>query len=349
MGDLLVTKLNAAGTFLWAASGGGPGSLSQAGSGIALDNAGNAYVTGSSNGPADFGPNVYLNNQYNEQEALVAKIDAAGTWLWVARTPKPLGINSGAANGYDIAVDNSGNAYVTGFFSGTVGMFDTSRLTSQGSYDVFVAKLNPAGALQWATRAGGIGLEVAQAIAVDAADNVFITGYFGGRAAFGPFAVTGSGFTDAFVARLNSSGTFVGAAASNNSQHCAGIDIAVGLSNATYVAGYFNGNSAQFGASSLTGSAYKRTGFVSRAGGLVLATASQQPTSALGLQVWPNPGSGAVSVTGNLPNQLIKVYNSLGQLVVSTTLPANGHLALKLPAGVYLVRSNELCHRLVME
>ena len=104
-----------------------------------------------------------------------------------------------------VAVDGSGNVYTTGYFTGTVD-FGAGDVTSAGSLDVFVTKLNSSGVHQWTTTLGGTGGDAGWGVAVDASGNVYTTGYFTGTVNFGAGNVTAGGATDGFVTKLNSSG-----------------------------------------------------------------------------------------------------------------------------------------------
>ena len=103
--------------------------------------------------------------------------------------------------GYGIAVDASGNVYITGYFNDTA-TFGTTSKTSAGSADIFVAKYSNAGSLQWVQTAGGTSYDLGNGITVDASSNVYITGYFNGTATFGATSKTSAGSADIFVARL---------------------------------------------------------------------------------------------------------------------------------------------------
>ena len=105
-----------------------------------------------------------------------------------------------------IAVDGSGNVYTTGIFVGTAD-FDpgagTANLTSLGSYDIFVSKLDASGNFVWAKSMGGTGPDYGYAIAVDGSGNVYTTGDFQGTVDFDPSAgtanLTSAGDIDIFV------------------------------------------------------------------------------------------------------------------------------------------------------
>ena len=100
-----------------------------------------------------------------------------------------IGATTGNANIYAIAIASSGNVYVTGEFDGTVD-FDPSsntvNLTSNGSDDLFIQKLDPIGNLIWVKSIGGINSENGVHIHLDASENVHVTGAFDGTADFNP-------------------------------------------------------------------------------------------------------------------------------------------------------------------
>jgi len=166
----------------WATYLGGSGDDS--GSAIAVDQAGNAYVTGATHTPGSGFPGTAgspLQSTFGggNGDAFVTKINAAGTALVYSTY---LG-GSGADAGGAIAVDQAGNAYVTGGtstpgsgFAGTAGSLIQSTYGG-GQSDVFVTKLNAAGtALVYSTYLGGSGGEAAVGIAVDQAGQAYVTG-----------------------------------------------------------------------------------------------------------------------------------------------------------------------------
>ena len=140
-----MSKLTSAGSFGWAERLGGGGI--DAGSSIAVDGSGNVYTTGAFSGTADFDPGSGTTNLTSAglSDVFVSKLTSAGALGWA----KGLG-GSGIDTGVGIAVDGSGNVYTTGAFSGTAD-FDpgsgTANLTSAGGTDVFVSRLDGAGAL----------------------------------------------------------------------------------------------------------------------------------------------------------------------------------------------------------
>lgn len=118
--------------------------------------------------------------------------------------------------GSAITVDAAGNVYTTGYYGGTVD-FDPGmpvlNFTSVGETDVFVQKLDAAGNLVWAISMGGSSFETGRAIAVDASENVYVTGNFSGTADFDPgigvLSMTSLGLEDIFVCKLDPSGALL--------------------------------------------------------------------------------------------------------------------------------------------
>jgi hypothetical protein len=210
-----VAKLNPAGSALVYSTYLG-GSGSDGGTGIAVDAAGNAYVTGET-ASTDFPTaNPLQPSLGGAEDAFVAKLNPAGSALVYSTY---LGGNSDDS-GSGIAVDGAGNAYVTGSTTSTdfptanplQGVCDNCYYKSETAWsgDAFVAKLNPAGnALVYSTYLGGSGNDEGFGIAADGAGNAYVTGSttstdFPTANSFQP-SYAGGG--DAFVAELNSAGS----------------------------------------------------------------------------------------------------------------------------------------------
>jgi hypothetical protein len=251
-GNIFVLKLDAGGNFVWADALTGVRGTGFA-NGVAVDDAGNAYVTGSFEGTIDFDPGTGVAERTptapSGEEVFVCKLDAGGNFAWVDTW------EASHANG--IAV-GGGSVLVTGDFAGTVD-FDpgtgVSNITSaSGSVNVFVSKLDEAGNFVWARAMGGAtgpAPETGRAVAVDAAGNVLTTGYFTSPADFGPFHLDGGGDgrQPVFVSRLDAAGNFVWARQLTTDADGAGI--AVDAAGSVYVTGQTDGSDiflARFGA-----------------------------------------------------------------------------------------------------
>ncbi|MBE3099898.1 MAG: SBBP repeat-containing protein [Planctomycetes bacterium] len=205
--DAFVAKFNPTGSTLVYSTYLG-GSADDYGYGIAVDSAGNAYVTGLAGSPGLATAGAYDTLRNASGAAFVAKFNAtANTLIYFTY----LG-GSGDDYGSGIAMDSGGNAYVTGTTSSsglaTAGAHDTTF--GDGSCDAFVAKFNATdSALVYFTYLGGSKSEYAFGIAVDSGGNAYVTGYTysSGLATAGAYDTTLGGSTDAFVAKFNPTGS----------------------------------------------------------------------------------------------------------------------------------------------
>ena len=204
-----MAKLNPTGTALVYSTYLGGTSADQ-GNGIAVDTAGDAYVTGltySTDFPTTAG--AYQTSPGGGADAFVTKLNPTGTALVYSTYLGGMSDDYGAG----IAVDTAGNAYVTGCtestdFPTTPGAYQTSH---GGGADAFVTKLNPTGtALVYSTYLGGTNDDRGNGIAVDTAGDAYVTG----QTTSTDFPTTAGGFQtpyggdqDAFVAKLNPTGT----------------------------------------------------------------------------------------------------------------------------------------------
>ncbi|MDO7874557.1 SBBP repeat-containing protein [Hymenobacter sp. ASUV-10] len=253
--DVVVAKRDAAGRYLWAVRAGGQ--FDDRGRDVAVDAAGNVYFTGDFNSPtATFGPatltTTSVPNSYTESNIVVAKLDPNGNWQWARQA----GGNSYDSNdeGRSLAVDSRGDVYLTGFYSGTTAAFGPVVLAaSPVGRKVFVAKISTAGTWRWAVRGGSTSsspFDAGTAIAVAPNGTAYLTGYFSSpAAAFGPIALlnanngTGSqGYTnDAFIARLDSAGTWEWAGSCGGPGADQGTGIALDTNGDLRVVGTFSG------------------------------------------------------------------------------------------------------------
>ncbi len=188
------------------------GSSNDQGFGVAVDSAGNAYVTGStisSNFPISAA--AAQPTRKGVTDAFVTKIDPSGALVYSTF----LGGNGDDA-GHAIAVDDTFNAYVAGTTNSTTfpvqGAFQS---TLRGGTDAFVTKLDPSGStLVYSTYLGSNTDDVANGIALDAFGNAYVTGATASSGFPNNGAVTCPGTkstgSDAFVLRLDASGATVG-------------------------------------------------------------------------------------------------------------------------------------------
>jgi hypothetical protein len=232
------------------------GTGSERGLGIAIDESGNAYLTGHTSSteatfPETVGPDLTYNG--GTYDAFVAKVSASGTGLSYC------GYIGGSGNdfGEGIAVDGSGNAYVIGYTGSTEDTFPEMLgpdLTFNGDvFDVFVAKINASGTgLVYCGYIGGSGNDRGYGIAVDGSGHAYVTGTTSSTEAtfpemVGPDLTHNNAGNDAFVAKVSASGTglsycgYIGGSGNDF-----GEGIAVGGSGNAYVIGHTSSTEATF-------------------------------------------------------------------------------------------------------
>ncbi len=211
--DAFVAKINPEGSALVYSTYLG-GSDASWGAGIAVDNSGDAYIIGSTNS-TDFPTMNALQPTFGggPSDAFVAKINPSGSALLYSSY---LG-GSSQEFGSQIAVDRTGNAYVTGQtlstdFPTTPGAFQRVCGSSTGCWDAFVAKINPTGsAFIYSTYLGGSGIDdaFAGAIAADDAGNAYVTGDTGSTdfPTLNPLQSSNAGAVNAYVTKINPTGS----------------------------------------------------------------------------------------------------------------------------------------------
>jgi hypothetical protein len=233
--------------------------LGQTIGGVAVDSSGDVYFTGSfyssvtftaGTGTKNFVSSGPFGGEY--PDIYLIKMDANGNLIWGDQMG---GEFSDVANA--IAVDSSGNAYITGYFSRTAN-FDpvsttgggTFNLTSHGRSDIFAAKYTSGGALVWADGMGSNDLDtnhrnMGRSIAVDSSGNVYLTGVFSGDSDFDPgageFDLNATGQTSDFIEKLSSTGGFVWAEQIGSTFYNGGLSLALGPNDTIYTLAYFEG------------------------------------------------------------------------------------------------------------
>ncbi len=248
--DIFFAKYNSNGVCQWAHGIGG--GTDDVGESIAIDASGNVFICGHfTSDTVDFDPGVGVANLTTSGNwtIFVAKYDMNGNYLWAFEIPSP----GGPCDAHSLALDNSGNVFVTGFFQLTCN-FDpagTANVTSNGGYDIFFAKYTNNGTFQWVKNFGSAGIGTIQdaySIALDAAGNIFLTGYITGTSNLDPAGThnfTSNGAGDIFIAKYNSSGIYqwAGTFGSTTAYDEQGMGICTDISGNVYITGSFCGTS----------------------------------------------------------------------------------------------------------
>ncbi|WP_413440341.1 DUF4347 domain-containing protein [Synechococcus sp. MIT S1220] len=239
--DIFIAKLDSNGDYLWAKQGGGVSGDN--GNGIASLSDNSSIVTGTFQGTATFGSTTLTSTGNND--VFIAKLDSNGNYLWAKKAG---GTSSDESRGIISLSDNS--SIVSGEFVGTA-TFGGTTLTSAGSSDVFIAKLDSNGDYLWAKQGGGASWDISFAITSLSDNSSIVTGYFTDTATFGSTTLTSAGNSDVFIAKLDSNGNYLWAKNAGGDTSDRGVAI-TGLSdNSSIVTGRFSGT-ATFGSTTLT-------------------------------------------------------------------------------------------------
>ena len=220
-----LVKFNSTGIVQWARQPNQSISASSFGVSVATDTLGNAYVTGFFNDTITFGT-YRLFSKYKENTFIV-KYDPNGNVLWAKQSYAPTLNCNGYSNG--IAIDEKGNAFITGYFYDTI-TFGTHTLTEYNNsgmyYNVFLVKYDSSGNVIWARqsttpKSGWYSYGAANSVAVDGLGNAYITGFFSDTIQFGANTLlgtnySGSGQGNIFLAKYDSLGNAIWARQSTN-------------------------------------------------------------------------------------------------------------------------------------
>jgi hypothetical protein len=209
-GDMFVAKYDNSGNFTWAFKVGTSVGLSiTQGLSVEADASGNVFVTGNYQNTTDFDPSAGTATltvpSPPNTNIFVAKYSSAGAYLWAYGMG-----DTGPDSGQQLAVDNNGGVFVSGFFSSTVD-FDPGipsyTLASAGSSDFFIARFGASGTFSTAVGIGGTGADQAYGITLNSTSNeLFVVGYFNSTVDFDPSPgtsiITSNGGQDGFLEKF---------------------------------------------------------------------------------------------------------------------------------------------------
>lgn len=206
--DMVLVKYDPRGNVLWARAGGTLAGSRLGWSSVAIDAAGNAYVTGGLSGSANLGGSAGALTSAGTANLFVAKYSSQGNPIWARQGG---GSKGGGSNGAALGVDAAGNIYLAGGFGISAVFGSTTVLApspNTGS-NILLVKCNSNGDFLWAKNEGGPSAVSVAGIAVDSQGNSLITGMLGGspdrKAIFGPYTFTIDTF-DAFLVKHDAEG-----------------------------------------------------------------------------------------------------------------------------------------------
>jgi hypothetical protein len=220
--DIFLTQYDLDGNIQWIRQIGT--SKSDWASAIVIDTAGNAYITGQTN--EDLDDAVGSGTHFGGADAFLLKYDSTGTLQWV----KQWGTTD-LDYGTGVAIDSSGNIYVTGITGGSLGG------TSAGNWDIFLAKFASSGNQLWIKQTGSSNEDDSHSLAISSDGNIYVTGN-----TLGLIDDIGEGGSDLFLVVYDSDGNLLNQTQGGSSgNEVAGGIVIDSANNSFYITGQTDG------------------------------------------------------------------------------------------------------------
>lgn len=265
--SVFIHKMSPAGKLLWAGSF--DGTNQSFGYSITSDKSGHVFLTGYFSGRVDFDP-TQLENKISAtsgsgSDAFLVKLDTDGNLIMVKTFESTGGIRPRRA-----ALDDYGNIYLTGNFSG-IADFDPNsgiknRAPVESSSDLFILKLDLYGNFKWVNTMGGEASDFAFGLEIDQNNNVVISGRFEGTVDFDPSSgtdnITSEGRRDIFIQKFDSDGNSLWVKTRGGNLDDNGMKVAIDEENNIYLCGSFS-ETVAFGSKTLT-SLGNQDGFIEK-------------------------------------------------------------------------------------
>ncbi len=249
--DVWVARISPSGGWDWVVTAGG--SSNDKVKNLAVDSAGNVFITGYFNKTATFGSHTITSK--GGTDIFVAKLDSTGKFVWA----KSFGSTD---NDYGVQVqhNNSGQIYLGGEYRGTMAVGGASLTNaSDGTNDFFVAKLDASGAVLWSRSAGGTWVDYLRGLALDAAGNVYLSGMFSKSMTMGSMTLTPAKKYanypyDIFLAKMDPTGKWIWAIRGGGTYTISTMGLEVDAKGNSYLPTFFE-SVATFGKLSVLGMA----------------------------------------------------------------------------------------------
>jgi len=207
--------------------------MDQDGYAVATDTAGNVVVVGQFVGTIDFGGGPLTGAGLDD--IFLVKLSSTGTHIF----SKAYG-DAFNQNMRGVAIGPSNAIYFTGYFEGTVD-FGGGPVVANGTSDAMLVKLSSAGSYQWSKAISAAGSQVGNAVAVDSAGNVLITGNGASAIDFGGGSLPGGGANDVFLAKYDPAGAHLWSKLAGDSSEQLGLGLTVDKQNNVIISGRNSG------------------------------------------------------------------------------------------------------------
>ncbi|MFA4851901.1 MAG: SBBP repeat-containing protein [Bacteroidales bacterium] len=237
--------------WVWAKSAGS--NYDDDGHSIITDIYGNIYITGDFENSITFGSTTLTSS--GGGGIFIAKYDPSGSVLWAKSA-----VGNGGNYSPIIIADTLGNIYLTGYFDTEFISFGNTTLNNSnndgGTTDIFIAKYNSSGNIQWAQRAGGLGNDWSNSLISDKNGNIYITGAFNSDTiTFGSITLANAttlGYPDIFITKYDSNGNVIWAQRAGGNDYDGSYSIISDANDNIYITGAFYSPSISFGSTILT-------------------------------------------------------------------------------------------------
>lgn len=198
--------------------------------GVASDSSGNIYMAGTTQGSFDGFQNSGINSSFYAQDVVLIKLDSNGTKKWLIQYG-----NGSGCYAHRVTIDGLGNIYVIGTVNGAL-----PGNTKSGNSDAMILKFDTNGNNIWARQWGGgsVSSSGLHGIAIDSSNNIYVTGYTDGALD----GTTSKGYTDTFIAKLDTNGNKLWAKQYGSSFTDYPYGISIDSNGNIYVTGNTGGN-----------------------------------------------------------------------------------------------------------
>jgi len=203
-GDIYVAKYNPNGNLLWMKQFGG--NFMDRAYDLAIGPDQNVVITGIFSGSVAFGTTT-LQSAQGSKDIFLLKLNSNGNVIWVRKEGGNL-----AENAYGVTVDNQNNVILTGQFEGTTSIGNQNftsiadPFSNTPSFDLFISKYDSNGTPLWVKVGSAKKEDRGLAVAVDAQDNIFLSGQYSDTLQFAGMTINNSGMNVGFVTKLSPSG-----------------------------------------------------------------------------------------------------------------------------------------------
>jgi hypothetical protein len=277
------------------------------------------FITGQYNGSANFGSCTLSTSS---PMPYITKFDIEFNCIWAKEIG---GTNNSQASSLAIIADDNGNCYITGTFVDTV-LFDTISISNGSHQDVFIAKYDGSGNIQWVNQlhasTGSYPYSSSGTdIDLDNSGQVIVTGNFCGTSSFGNYILT-SQSKDLFVARYNPNGVCSGAW---QGTYCLPYSIDSDEEGQLYICGYF-ADFVSFDSISLIGTGLLDI-FLAKLSTLTSLQPNRQAVDNT-LIIYANPSEGKCNITipeeyRNEKSLTLKIFDLSGKVIQQIPIEIN--------------------------